>query len=166
MGSLTVQSKTNSKETELTYWHEGKCQISSRNNTTTKITSSHKRIQSYSSYCGSKWLFCVFPILFKPLWPFFPVVTRADTRPKTISHLHLYMKKSLKTWSGRWNWGKKTEENGVCKAWTSISLSTWGGYLQHRRGLTAGTRYFQRTEHGIAHYMIWGGWMGGNGLFF
>lgn len=40
MGSLTVRSKTNLKETELTYWQVGKCRISSRNITTTKTTSS------------------------------------------------------------------------------------------------------------------------------
>jgi len=169
MGSLTVQSKTNSKETELTYWHVGKCQVSSRNNTTTKTTSSHNRIQSYSSYFGSKWLFCDFPIFFKSLWPFFwSVVTRTDTCLKNISHLHLQcMKKSLKTGNGKWNWRKKTQENEVCKAWTSISLSTSGRYLQHRRGLTAGTGYLTYWTWHCALHITWfeaGGW--GNGSFF
>lgn len=50
MGSLTAQSKTNSVETELTYWHVGKFQISSSNNTTTKTAFRHNGLYSNPAF--------------------------------------------------------------------------------------------------------------------
>ena len=101
MGSLTVRSKTNLKETELTYWQVGKCRISSRNITTTKTTSSQDTQQLPRFWLQVTMLCFPFFVQAPLTFSFQMWLERIPVRKYFTSSPEIHEKKSPKTWSDK-----------------------------------------------------------------
>ena len=161
MGSLTVRSKTNLKETELTYWQVGKCRISSRNITTTKTTSSQDT-QQLSWFWLEVTILCFLFFVQAPLTFSFQMwLERIPARKYFTSSPEIQEKKVLKLEVVNKTGGRKQKKKKLCKAWTSILLSTSGRYLQQCRGLQVILNVPNMTLH-ITWFEV-GGW--GNRCF-